>query len=205
MSSQTEAPSGGEVILPTTHDPSHEESNTDHRTLEKKSPRRPLLLHPVAGWLLVALLVALSFTLAGLTLYSQHHKGLFTIPPRQGFRDDVVRSIWSSGPTLVMMVVSAGILFPMALCIYLVAPIAQLDVGEATAEESIGANYANLDAKGRIQLSAKNKKWGLLALSITTCLTFWLDVGASGLIESRNTIVRISPIHIGSDSNNFTL
>jgi hypothetical protein len=164
---------------------------TPSAACRSKPPRRPFLLYPAATWSLIALLLVLFFVLVGITILSETHNGLFTIRPREGIRDDIVRSVWSSGPTLLMAVINGGILCPMALAIYLVAPYAALDEGPASAKASIGANYATQGGLGRLRLAISNRKWGLISLSILTFLAIWLEVPASGLIESRNVIVCI--------------
>ena len=160
-----------------------------------KRPPRPLILHPITRWSLVVSLVVLGSATVGLNSYSQNHKGLFTITPRQGLRDDLIRSLWSSGPTFLMTIIAGGVLFPVALAIYPVAH-AELENGrQAKAEESIGVNYGFLDSMERLWLAVRNRKWGLLSLTIATVLAFWLNVAASGLIESRNVIVCIVVVH----------
>jgi hypothetical protein len=90
-----------------------------------------------------------------------------------------------------MTVLESGILLPMALEIYLIAPYAELEkVGGATVEESLMANYASVGIFTRTALMLRNKKWGLICLAISGILGLGLNIAAAGLIESRNVNVR---------------
>jgi len=154
---------------------------------------RPIILNPLVGWGLVALCEALSITLAVIYWYSVKNNGLFTISPATGgVRDGVLRFLWSSGPTLLMTIITGGVLGPLVLALFLVAPYAALERGEAKAEDSIMANYAILGTFSRFQLAKRNRKWGLVALAIATFLGGLLDTAASGLIQSENVTVSIS-------------
>jgi hypothetical protein len=166
------------------------ESQDDH-TDEVRG--RPILLNPIVGWCLVALLLILDILIVIISWYSQKHDGLFTILPAQGARENLLRLIWASGPTLVMTIIIGGVLAPMALALYLVAPYTELERGDARAEDSILANYAILGMFSRFQLAKRNRKWGLMSLAVGTFLASLLDTAASGFIESRNVNVGISP------------
>jgi hypothetical protein len=150
-----------------------------------------LRLHRMVGWGLVALWLAMCVALAILYRYSEKHQGLFTIRPAQNVRDSVVLFLWSSGPTLFTTIVAGAILAPLALALFIVAPYTELERGGAKAEHSILANYAILGMFERFQLARRNRKWGLLALTIATFLAGLLDTAASGLIEPRNILVGI--------------
>jgi hypothetical protein len=150
-----------------------------------------IFLNPIFGWCLVFLLIMLDVAIAILSWYSYKHNGLFTIRPTHGVRDNVVRLLWSSGPTFVTTIISGAILAPMALALYLVAPYTELERGKARAEESILANYVILSHFEQFLLAKRNRKWGLMSLTIATFLAALLDIAASGLIESRNVIVSI--------------
>jgi len=166
-----------------------------HNDLERNAHEvraRPIILNPLVGWGLVALCVTLSITLAVIYWYSEKNNGLFTISASSGVRDGVLRFLWSSGPTLLMTIITGGVLGPLVLALYLVAPYAALERGEAKAEDSIMANYAILGTFSRFQLAKRNRKWGLVALAIATFLGGLLDTAASGLIQSENVTVSIS-------------
>jgi hypothetical protein len=149
---------------------------------------RPLALHPFFGWGLVGLFVSLGIALAVITVYSKAHDGLFTISPIRNARQNVLRFMWSSGPTLVMTLIVTFILAPMALEMFIIAPYAALD-RTAAAEEGLLANYVPRGMHGCFLLAKRTRQWGLLSLVIITFLAQWTDTAASGLIKSRNLIV----------------
>ena len=149
---------------------------------------RPLALHPSLGWGLVGLFMSLGIVLAVITVYSETHDGLFTISPIRNARQNILRFMWSSGPTLVMTLIVTFILAPMALEMFIITPYAALD-RTAAAEEGLLANYVPRGMHGRFLLAKRTRQWGLLSLVIVTFLAQWTDTAASGLIESRNLIV----------------
>jgi hypothetical protein len=149
---------------------------------------RPLALHPFLGWGLVGLFVLLGIALAFITVYSEIHDGLFTISPIRNARQNILRFMWSSGPTLIMTLIVTFILVPMALEMFIITPYAALD-RTATAEEGLLANYVPRGMHGRFLLAQRTRQWGLLSLVVVTFLAQWTDTAASGLIESRNLIV----------------
>jgi hypothetical protein len=149
---------------------------------------RPFGLHPFLGWSLVGMFVSLGIALAVITVYSETHDGLFTISPIRNARQNVLRFMWSSGPTLVMTLIVTFILAPMALEMFIITPYAALD-RTAAAEEGLLANYVPRGMHGRFLLAKRTRQWGLLSLVIVTFLAQWTDTAASGLIESRNLIV----------------
>ena len=149
---------------------------------------RPLALHPFLGWGLVGLFVLLGIALAILTVHSETHDGLFTISPILNTRQYVLRSIWSSGPTLVMTLIVTFILAPIALEMFVIAPYAALDQ-TAPAEQGLLANYMPRGMHGRFLLAKRTHQWGTLSLVIVTFLAQWTDTASSGLIESRNLVV----------------
>jgi hypothetical protein len=153
------------------------------------------ILHPAVGWGLVSLCPCLVASLATIYAYSQKHNGLFTIVNAQGVRDGTLRFLWSSGPTLLMTIINGVILGPLAVAIFVVAPYVELEKYEAKAEASIAANYAILGMLKRFQLALKNRKWGLVSLTIAIFLGSLWDTAASGLIESKNVFVR-APIEL---------
>jgi hypothetical protein len=149
---------------------------------------RPFALHPFLGWGLVGLFVSLGIALAIITVQSEIHGGLFTISPIHNARQNVLRFMWSSGPTLVMTLIVTFILAPMALEMFIITPYAALG-RTAAAEEGLLANYVPRGMHGRFLLAKRMRQWGLLSLVIVTFLAQWTDTAASGLIESRNFIV----------------
>jgi len=157
----------------------------------RKTRKRPFVLHPVVGWGLVVLCILLCATLAVLYRVSQRNNGLFTIYPTQGLRSEVLQFLWSSGPTFVMTIIVGGILGPLAFELYVVAPYAELEKRSATAQAFILANYVVLGPYKRFCLALNNRKWGLVTLAIASFLAVWLNTPASGLLESRNVVVRI--------------
>ena len=151
---------------------------------------RPFALHPFLGWGLVGLFVSIDIALAVITAYSEIYDGLFTISPIRDHnaRQNVLRFMWSSGPTLVMTLIVTFILAPMALEMFIITPCAVLD-RTAAAEEGLLANYVSRGMHGRFLLAMRTRQWGLSSLVIVTFLAQWTDTAASGLIESRNLIV----------------
>lgn len=149
---------------------------------------RPLALHPFIGWGLVGLFMLLGIVLVVITIYSETHDGLFTVSPIRNTRQNVLRFIWSSGPTLTMTLLGTFILAPMALEMFIISPYAALD-RTAAVEEGLLANYVPRGVHGRFLLAKRTRQWGLLSLVVVTFLSQWTDTAASGLIESRNLIV----------------
>jgi hypothetical protein len=134
------------------------------------------ILHPAVGWSLVVLCPCLVAILVALYAYSRKHNGLFTIIPAQGARDGALHFLWSSGPTLLMTIITGTILGPLALAIFL------RRAGEM-------ANYAIHGTFSRIQFAWRNRKWGLVSLAIAVFLGSLWDTAASGLFESKNVFV----------------
>ena len=109
---------------------------------------RPIALHPFVGPGLVLLFVLLSVALAVITIHSKTHNGLFTISPIRNARQNILRFMWSSGPTLVMTLIVTFILAPMALEMFIITPYAALH-RTAAAEEGLLANYVPRGKIGR--------------------------------------------------------
>ena len=164
----------------THHGYDHTENNADDM--------RPLALNPKLGWGLVGLFVSLDIALVVITVYSNQHNGLFTISPISNARQEILRLMWASGPTLGMTLIVTFILAPMALEMFIITPYAALD-RTATAEEGLLANYVPRGMHGRFLLAKRTRQWGVLSLVVVTFLAQWTDTAASGLIEARNVIV----------------
>ena len=155
-----------------------------------KYSHRPVFLHPFVGWALISLLILLCFFLFAISAYSHKNNGLFTISPNHDNRSVALRLLWSSGPTLMMTIITSGILCPIVFALYLIAPYAELEKGGARAEHSIMANYAIHSMHERLEISVRNRKWGLAALAVAGLLSNLVDTAAYGLIESQTIIVR---------------
>ena len=167
------------------------ENHANHADNENHADElRPLALDPRIGCGLVVLFVLLVIALAVMTRHSIIHKGLFTISnsPIRNARQNVLRFMWSSGPTLVMTLIVTFILAPIAREMFIIAPYAAL-VHTTTAEKGLLANYLPRGMDGRFLLAKRTGQRGLLSLVVVTFLAQWTDTAASGLIESRNLIV----------------
>ena len=193
--SDAESITKGSKVSPGTHDNQPLLADTGEAELEQKSssrcPHRPVFLHPFTGWALIILLILLCFVLIAISVYSHKNNGLFTIAPNHDNRSEALRLLWSSGPTLMMTIITSGILYPLVFALYLVAPYAELEKGGARAEHSIMANYAIHSMRERLQISMRNRKWGLATLAVAAILSNLVDTAASGLIESQTVIVRL--------------
>jgi hypothetical protein len=109
---------------------------------------------------------------------------------------------WSSGPAFFATVLSTSVLAPMAFNVWWYAPFVELENGPFDPNVSILMNWITKGLFERIYLAWKHHRVGLATLGIATLLSSSLPIAASGILESRHTIVCISmtPCRIPSRS-----
>ena len=180
--------------------PTNQELRNDHvQDLEQgrvphRGRRRPLILHPIAGWSLVACCTGLTVVIAVLYWSSERDQGLFPTRTSGSFRDDMFQLVWSSGPAFFMTVLSSSVLAPMAFNVWWHAPFVELENGPSNAHTSILMNWITKGLLERIYLAWKHQRVGLVTLGLATLLSSSLPIAASGLLGSHNVIVRISNV-----------
>ena len=152
--------------------------------------RRPIILHPFAGWGLCSICVVMAIIVIVLYQICKSRNG-FPIDNGQTFRDDVVRFLWSSGPALPMTVVTGLILAPFAFNMWLHAPYTGLERGPAPGDTTVFMNWFTKGPFKRIYLACRHGKPGLATLAIATLLSGFLPIVASGLLGQRTIIVRV--------------
>ena len=153
--------------------------------------RRPLILHPVAGWALVACCTVLTVVIAVLYWLSEKHQGLFPTHTSNSFRDDMFQLVWSSSPAFFLTILSSSVLIPMAFYIWWHAPFVELENGPSDANVSIFMNWITKGLLERIYLAWKHQRVGLVTLGLASLISSSLPIAASGILSQRNVVVRI--------------